>query len=103
MPSEDHGHERDLEVMASIPEILIPDTLTPTRSAQRTGRRYRSAPVACRPGPMRPACELARLADTRQDMPTLLALPANGQMESLLEIVDAFRIARPAGCILTMR
>lgn len=52
---------------------------------------------------MRPACELARLADTRQDMPTLLALPANGQMESLLEIVDAFRIARPAGCILTMR
>lgn len=40
MPSEDHGHERDLEVMASIPEILIPDTLAPTRSAQRTGRRY---------------------------------------------------------------
>lgn len=50
---------------------------------------------------LRLAQELACLAETEQDIKVLLALPANVQTESLQEIVDAFRIAHPAGCILT--
>lgn len=50
---------------------------------------------------LRLARELACLTATEQDIQVLLALPANVQTESLQEIVDAFRIARPAGCILT--
>lgn len=50
---------------------------------------------------LRLARELACLTDTEQDIRVLLTLPANVQTESLQEIVDAFRIARPAGCILT--
>lgn len=50
---------------------------------------------------LRLARELACLMDTEQDIKVLLALPANVQTESLQEIVDAFRIARPSGCILT--
>ena len=50
---------------------------------------------------LRLARELACLTETGEDIKVLLALPANVQTESLQEIVDAFRIARPAGCILT--
>jgi flagellar biosynthesis protein FlhF len=50
---------------------------------------------------LRLARELACLTATEQDIQVLLALPANVQTESLQEIVDAFRIARPVGCILT--
>lgn len=50
---------------------------------------------------LRLARELACLTDVEQDVRVLLALPANVQTESLQEIVDAFLIARPAGCILT--
>jgi len=50
---------------------------------------------------LRLARELACLTGTEQDIRVLLALPANVQTESLQEIVDAFLIARPSGCILT--
>jgi flagellar biosynthesis protein FlhF len=50
---------------------------------------------------LRLARELACLTDVEQDIQVLLALPANVQTEALQEIVDAFRIARPAACILT--
>lgn len=45
--------------------------------------------------------QLARLAAADTGVATLLALPANAASGALQEIVDVFRTARPAGCILT--
>lgn len=45
--------------------------------------------------------QLARLAAADVGIPTLLALPAPTTSGALQEIVDVFRTARPAGCILT--
>ncbi len=45
--------------------------------------------------------QLARLAATDTRVSTLLALPATTAAGALQEIVDVFRTARPAGCILT--
>jgi flagellar biosynthesis protein FlhF len=45
--------------------------------------------------------QLARLAAADSGISTLLALPATTAPGALQEIVDVFRTARPAGCILT--
>jgi flagellar biosynthesis protein FlhF len=45
--------------------------------------------------------QLARLAAPDTGIATLLALPATTASGALQEIVDVFRTARPAGCILT--
>jgi flagellar biosynthesis protein FlhF len=45
--------------------------------------------------------QLARLAAADTGVTTLLALPANAASSAMQEIVDAFRTAQPAGCILT--
>jgi flagellar biosynthesis protein FlhF len=45
--------------------------------------------------------QLARLAAADTGVATLLALPANAAPGAMQEIVDVFRTARPAGCILT--
>jgi flagellar biosynthesis protein FlhF len=45
--------------------------------------------------------QLARLASPDVGVSTLLALPATTASGAMQEIVDAFRTARPAGCILT--
>lgn len=45
--------------------------------------------------------QLARLSTPAGGVATLLALPANVEAGTLQEIVDVFRTARPAGCILT--
>ena len=45
--------------------------------------------------------QLARLGGTRSGITTLLALPANAHAGAMQEIVDAFRTAGPAACILT--
>jgi flagellar biosynthesis protein FlhF len=45
--------------------------------------------------------QLARLASPDVGVSTLLALPATTASTAMQEIVDAFRTARPAGCILT--
>lgn len=45
--------------------------------------------------------QLARLASPDVGVSTLLALPATTASGAMQEIVDVFRTARPAGCILT--
>ncbi|MDH4022914.1 MAG: flagellar biosynthesis protein FlhF, partial [Gammaproteobacteria bacterium] len=45
--------------------------------------------------------QLARLTAADTGVTTLLALPANTASSAMQEIVDAFRTAQPAGCILT--
>jgi len=45
--------------------------------------------------------QLARLANPDVGVSTLLALPATTASGAMQEIVDVFRTARPAGCILT--
>jgi flagellar biosynthesis protein FlhF len=50
---------------------------------------------------VRLARQLSWLARADSRVQVLLALPANGQTESLAEIVDSFLIARPVACILT--
>ncbi|MEZ5565115.1 MAG: flagellar biosynthesis protein FlhF [Gammaproteobacteria bacterium] len=45
--------------------------------------------------------QLAQLAAAEAGVATLLALPAPTDSHGMQEIVDAFRTARPAGCILT--
>ncbi len=45
--------------------------------------------------------QLGRLTTPDGRVATLLALPANVEAGTLQEIVDAFRTARPVGCILT--
>ncbi len=45
--------------------------------------------------------QLRRLAATDTGVTTLLALPANTASSAMQEIVDPFRTAQPAGCILT--
>lgn len=45
--------------------------------------------------------QLARLAAPELGVATLLALPANAAAGAMQEIVDVFRTAQPAGCILT--
>ena len=45
--------------------------------------------------------QLTRLAATDTGVSTLLALPATTASGAMQEIVDVFRTARPAGCILT--
>lgn len=45
--------------------------------------------------------QLARLAAAETGVATLLAIPATTASGALQEIVDVFRTARPAGCILT--
>lgn len=50
---------------------------------------------------VRLARQLSWLARADSRVQVLLALPANGQSESLAEIVDSFLIARPTACILT--
>lgn len=50
---------------------------------------------------VRLARQLSWLVRADSRVQVLLALPANGQTESLAEIVDSFLIARPTACILT--
>jgi flagellar biosynthesis protein FlhF len=45
--------------------------------------------------------QLARLGTARAGVTTLLALPANAHPGAMQEIVDVFRTAGPAACILT--
>ncbi|MCL4781327.1 MAG: flagellar biosynthesis protein FlhF [Gammaproteobacteria bacterium] len=45
--------------------------------------------------------QLARLGSASSGITTLLALSANGHAGAMQEIVDVFRTARPAACILT--
>lgn len=45
--------------------------------------------------------QLARLGSAGSGITTLLALPANAHPGAMQEIVDVFRTARPAACILT--
>lgn len=45
--------------------------------------------------------QLARLTGTGARIATLLAVPATTASRGIQEIVDAFRTARPTGCILT--
>ncbi|MDH5275637.1 MAG: flagellar biosynthesis protein FlhF [Gammaproteobacteria bacterium] len=45
--------------------------------------------------------QLARLTAADTGVTALLALPANTASSAMQEIVDAFRTAQPAGCILT--
>jgi flagellar biosynthesis protein FlhF len=50
---------------------------------------------------VRLARQLSWFARADNRVQVLLALPGNGQTESLAEIVDAFLVARPVACILT--
>ncbi|MBM4221947.1 MAG: flagellar biosynthesis protein FlhF [Gammaproteobacteria bacterium] len=45
--------------------------------------------------------QLARLGSASPGITTLLALPANAHAGAMQEIVDVFRTAKPAACILT--
>jgi len=45
--------------------------------------------------------QLSRLTAADTGITTLLAVPANSASGAMQEIVDAFRTAKPAGCILT--
>ena len=45
--------------------------------------------------------QLARLGSASSGITTLLALPANAHAGAMQEIVDVFRTAKPAACILT--